>query len=76
MTGKLGLSPVSNKATVTVDPREDLNGLEDYFTYEDHSFGNATANVNVTTGNMAIQFTDETLYTRSNLGYDFTRTYN
>ncbi|KRF58741.1 hypothetical protein ASG97_22790 [Bacillus sp. Soil745] len=76
ITGKRSLSPPSKKATVSVDPREDLNGLEDYFTYKEHSFGNATASVNVTTGNMAVQFTDESLYTRSDLDYDFERTYN
>ncbi|KON68885.1 hypothetical protein AKG34_08850 [Peribacillus butanolivorans] len=76
LTGKRGLSPVSSKATVKPEMHEDLIGLEDYFTYEDQNFGNAAASVNVTTGNMALQFTDESLYTRSDLGYDFTRTYN
>ena len=75
---KRGISsmPTEAQATVTPDLKEDLIGLEDYFTYEEQSFGNATANVNVTTGNMALQFTDESLYTRGELGYDFTRTYN
>lgn len=75
---KRGISPMPTEAqaTVTPDLKEDLIGLEDYFTYEEQSFGNATANVNVTTGNMAVQFTDESLYTRGDLGYDFTRTYN
>ncbi|MGG4155065.1 RHS repeat domain-containing protein [Peribacillus muralis] len=76
ITGYRGLSPASNKATVTVDPREDLNGLEDYFTYEEHSFGAATANVNVTTGNMVLAFTDQSLFTRGPLGFNFTRYYN
>lgn len=76
ITGNRGLSPASNKGTVSVDPREDLNGLEDYFTYEDHSFGNATASVNVTTGNMVMEFTDQSLFTRGLLGFDFTRYYN
>jgi len=75
---KRGISPMPTEAqaTVTPDLKEDLIGLEDYFTYEVQSFGNAVANVNVTTGNMAVQFTDESLYTRGELGYDFTRTYN
>ncbi|MCP1155010.1 DNRLRE domain-containing protein [Peribacillus frigoritolerans] len=76
VTGNRGLSPASNKATASVDPREDLNGLEDYFTYEDHSFGNATASVNVTTGNMVMEFTDQSLFTQGLLGFDFTRYYN
>ncbi|MDM5221124.1 DNRLRE domain-containing protein [Peribacillus sp. NJ11] len=76
ITGNRGLSPASNKGTVSVDPREDINGLEDYFTYEDHSFGNATASVNVTTGNMVMEFTDQSLFTRGLLGFDFTRYYN
>ncbi|MCK1985796.1 MULTISPECIES: DNRLRE domain-containing protein [Peribacillus] len=76
ITGNRGLSPASNKATASVDPREDLNGLEDYFTYEDHSFGNATASVNVTTGNMVMEFTDQSLFTQGLLGFDFTRYYN
>lgn len=73
---KRSLSPASSKATFNPDLREDLLGLEDYFTYEESQYGNATANVNVTAGNMVLQFTDESLYTRSDLGYDFTRTYN
>ncbi|MBT2617427.1 MULTISPECIES: RHS repeat-associated core domain-containing protein [unclassified Bacillus (in: firmicutes)] len=76
VTGNRGLSPASNKATASVDPREDLNGLEDYFTYEDHSFGNVTASVNVTTGNMVMEFTDQSLFTQGLLGFDFTRYYN
>jgi RHS repeat-associated protein len=76
VTGNRGLSPASNKATASVDPREDLNGLEDYFTYEDHSFGSATASVNVTTGNMVVEFTDQSLFTQGLLGFDFTRYYN
>ncbi|MGF9977327.1 DNRLRE domain-containing protein [Viridibacillus arvi] len=76
LTGQRGLSPASNTASVQPSSHEDLLGLENYFTYKDNSFGNASANVNVTTGNMVIQFTDESLYTRSDLGYDFTRTYN
>lgn len=71
-----GISPDSSEVTANLDLREDLLGLENYFTYDENQFGNATANVNVTTGNMALQFTDESLYTRSDLGYDFTRTYN
>ncbi|WP_147016195.1 DNRLRE domain-containing protein, partial [Kurthia sibirica] len=75
---KRGISPMPSSAQSTVksNAREDLIGLENYFTYDESTFGNATASVNVTTGNMAVQFTDESLYTRSDLGYDFTRTYN
>ncbi|VEI08219.1 RHS repeat-associated core domain-containing protein [Kurthia zopfii] len=76
LTGQRGLSDASNSALAKSVLHEELIGLEDYFTYEESTFGNATASVNVTTGNMAVQFTDESLYTRSDLGYDFTRTYN
>ncbi|GEL05514.1 DNRLRE domain-containing protein [Rummeliibacillus stabekisii] len=73
---KRSLSPDSSKASIIPNLHEDLLGIEDYFTYDEQEFGNATANVNVTTENMVLQFTDESLYTRSDLGYDFIRTYN
>jgi len=76
LTGKRGLSPISTKNSVQPNLHEDLLGLEDFFTYENDTFGNASSSVNVTTGNMVLQFTDESLYTRSDLGYDFIRTYN
>lgn len=76
LTGKRGLSPKSAKINITPNQHMDLIGLEDYFTYEDHSFGNATASVNVTTGNMALAFTDQSLFTLGPLGFDFTRYYN
>ncbi|MEK4137489.1 RHS repeat-associated core domain-containing protein [Kurthia sp. FSL E2-0154] len=76
LTGQRGLSEASNSAVVKPALYEDLLGLEDYFTYDESTFGNATAAVNVTAGNMVLQFTDESLYTRSDLGYAFTRTYN
>ncbi|MBK3496834.1 RHS repeat-associated core domain-containing protein [Viridibacillus sp. YIM B01967] len=76
ITGKRGLSPKSTSVVTQPNQQLDLIGLEDYFTFEQHSFGRATANVNVTTGNMNLQFTDESLYTRSVLGFDFIRTYN
>ncbi|MCM3318049.1 DNRLRE domain-containing protein [Rummeliibacillus stabekisii] len=73
---KRSLSPDSSKANVIPNLHEDLLGIEEYFTYDEQEFGNAIANVNVTTENMALQFTDESLYTRGELGYEFTRTYN
>ncbi|WP_146551934.1 DNRLRE domain-containing protein [Rummeliibacillus sp. SL167] len=76
ISGKRGLSPKTSSNSIKPSQHLDLIGLEDYFTYEDDTFGNASSSVNVTTGNMALQFTDESLYTRSDLGYDFTRTYN
>ncbi|MGG4266077.1 DNRLRE domain-containing protein [Peribacillus simplex] len=76
LTGKRGLSPKATSQKITPKTYQELIGLEDYFTYEDQNFGNAAASVNVTTGNMVLQFTDESLDTRSDLGYDFTRTYN
>lgn len=76
MTGPRGLSAPSSSVYGSIPFKEDLIGLEDYFTYDESLFGNASSSVNVTTGNMVLQFTDESLYTRSNLGYDFTRTYN
>lgn len=76
INGKRGESPLSIKVSVKPDMHEELIGLEDYFTYENQDFGNASASVNVTTGNMVLQFTDESLYTRSDLGYSFIRSYN
>ncbi|MFG3613417.1 DNRLRE domain-containing protein [Rummeliibacillus stabekisii] len=73
---KRSLSLNSKNAYVTPNMREDLLGLENYFTYEDDTFGKSSASVNVTTGNMVLQFTDDALNTRGILGYGFTRTYN
>ncbi|RIJ63747.1 DNRLRE domain-containing protein [Rummeliibacillus sp. POC4] len=74
--GKRGLSPEASSNSVKPNQHLELIGLEDYFTYDENEFGNASSSVNVTTGNMALQFTDESLYTRGILGYDFKRTYN
>ncbi|OMC79200.1 DNRLRE domain-containing protein [Viridibacillus sp. FSL H8-0123] len=74
--GLRGLSVPSTSAYGHIPLNEELNGIEDYFTYGSHSFGNADASVNVTTGNMALQFNDESLFTRGTLGFDFIRTYN
>ncbi|ETT85523.1 DNRLRE domain-containing protein [Viridibacillus sp. FSL R5-0477] len=74
--GLRGLSDPSASAYGHIPLHEELNGIEDYFTYGSHSFGNAEASVNVTTGNMALQFNDESLFTRGTLGFGFTRTYN
>ncbi|MGE7934416.1 RHS repeat-associated core domain-containing protein [Viridibacillus arvi] len=76
ITGQRGLSDTSSAATVQPNSHEELIGLEDYFTYDESEFGNASSSVNVTTGNMALQFKEESLNTRSDLGYDFIRTYN
>lgn len=76
VTGQRGLSDKSNTAVVQSDLRKDLNGEESYFTYDENEFGNATSEVNVTTGNTSFSFTDQELYTRGDLGYSFIRTYN
>jgi len=77
MTGDRGLSAPSATQLGNIPNQEDLLGLEDYFTYGTHQLGNnATASVNVTTGNMVLSFTDQSLYTRGTLGFDFTRYYN
>ncbi|WP_242731433.1 DNRLRE domain-containing protein [Bacillus altitudinis] len=76
ISGQRGLSDKSSVATLQPNLHEELIGLEDYFTYDESEFGNTSSYVNVTTGNMSLQFTDESLYTRSDLDYNFIRTYN
>lgn len=76
MTGPRGLSAPSSSVYGSVPLKEDLIGLEDYFTYGNHQSGNAQTSVNVTTGNMVMEFTDQSLFTRGVLGFDFTRYYN
>jgi len=75
VTGQRGLSDKSSTSTLQPALRDELLGLEEYFTYDEDSFGNANSYVNVTSGNQILQFTDETLYTR-NLEYAFNRSYN
>lgn len=75
VTGQRGLSDKSSTSTLQPGLRDELLGLEEYFTYDEDSFGNANSYVNVTSGNQILQFTDETLYTR-NLEYSFNRSYN
>ncbi|WP_158587598.1 RHS repeat-associated core domain-containing protein [Neobacillus notoginsengisoli] len=53
-----------------------ISGIEDYFTYHTHSMGNLTGSVNVTTGNMNLQVTDHSLFTRGKQGFSLTRFYN
>lgn len=76
MTGPRGLSAPSSSVYGSIPLKEDLIGLEDYFTYGNHQSGNAQTSVNVTTGNMVMEFTDQSLFTRGVLGFDFTRYYN
>lgn|GEM_PF-746195 len=76
ISGQRGLSDKSTTAVNNTSLRADLNGIEDYFSYDQKEFGNASAFINVTTGNVVLQFSDKSLYTRSGLGYTFKRTFN
>ncbi|MEJ9232985.1 DNRLRE domain-containing protein [Peribacillus butanolivorans] len=76
MSGPRALSAPSSSVYESIPFQEDLIGLEDYFTYGEHQSGNAQTSVNVTTGNMVMEFTDQSLFTRGVLGFDFTRYYN
>jgi len=74
--GQRGLSDKSSTLNYNVPLRNDLLGVENYFTYDESIFGAGSSLVNVTTGNLILKFIDESLYTRGNLQYDFIRFYN
>ncbi|MGG0741581.1 RHS repeat-associated core domain-containing protein [Niallia taxi] len=74
--GPRGLSAASSTITSSFAPNDELAGLEDYYTVETHTMGNATASVNVTTGNVNLSFNDHSLYARGVLDFDFSRYYN
>ncbi|MEI2358745.1 DNRLRE domain-containing protein [Mesobacillus zeae] len=76
MKGPRALSAPSSSVYESIPFQEDLIGFENYFTYGEHQTGNAQTSVNVTTGNMVMEFTDQSLFTRGVLGFDFTRYYN
>ncbi|WP_445492604.1 DUF6531 domain-containing protein [Niallia sp. 03133] len=76
INGRRGTSAPSTSIYGSISPEDDLIGLEDYFTNGTHQLGNAAASVNVTTGNLNFSLTDHSLFTRGELGFDFTRYYN
>ncbi|USK83143.1 DNRLRE domain-containing protein [Peribacillus asahii] len=76
LEGPRALSVPSEDVYGAIPAQEELLGLEDYFTYGEHQTGNAQTSVNVTTGNIVTEFTDQSLFTRGVLGFDFTRYYN
>ncbi len=76
LDGPRGLSAASSNVYATITPDDSLLGLEDYYTYGTHQMGNAEGSVNVTTGNFNVKVTDHSLFTRGELGFDFTRSYN
>lgn len=76
VSGQRGLSDKSNTFTFSPSLRDDLNGSENYFTFDEQKLGKASSSVNVTTGNLLLQFADETLYTRSEMLFDLIRSYN
>ncbi|MCO7125914.1 DNRLRE domain-containing protein [Sporolactobacillus shoreicorticis] len=76
MTGERGLSAATANQYCSITKHEELWGLEDYFTYDKHELGNATASFNVTAGNFALQADDQSLFTISPLEFTFTRIYN
>ncbi|MEY8742793.1 DNRLRE domain-containing protein [Bacillales bacterium AN1005] len=74
--GPRGLSAASSTITSSFAPNDELAGLEDYYSVGTHTMGNATASVNVTTGNVNLGFNDHSLYARGVLDFDFSRYYN
>ncbi|WP_445490212.1 DUF6531 domain-containing protein [Niallia sp. 03133] len=76
INGPRGTSAPSTNIYGSIVPEDNLIGLEDYFTTGTHQMGNAEAAVNVTTGNLDFSITDHSLFTRGELGFDFTRYYN
>jgi len=71
-----GLSAKSSNLYASFTADDSLVGLEDYFTYGTHTMGTSEVSVNVTTGNLTLSQTDHSLFTKGNLGFDFTRYYN
>ncbi|WP_336788309.1 DNRLRE domain-containing protein [Paenibacillus sp. MMO-177] len=61
--------------SVTYYPASRL-GLEDYWTYDNHSLTNGTSYTNLGTGNNVIQYTDYSLDEKGDTQLDLTRTYN
>lgn len=61
--------------SITYYPTSRL-GLENYWSYTEHSVGNGTGYLNLGTGNNILQFTDFEVTGRGNSGFSFTRTYN
>lgn len=76
LSGPRALSNPSEDVYGAIPFQGDLLGLEDYFTYGQHQTGNIQTSVNVTTGNMVLEQTNQSLFTRGVLGFDFTRYYN
>ncbi|MEQ2468322.1 RHS repeat-associated core domain-containing protein [Niallia hominis] len=76
LVGPRGLSAKSSDVYATISTNGSLVGLEDYFTYGTHLIGTTEVSVNVTTGNLTLSQTDHSLFTKGDLGFDFTRYYN
>ncbi|MEK4671553.1 DNRLRE domain-containing protein [Niallia sp. FSL R7-0271] len=74
--GPRGLSAASTSVYTSFVPNDELSGIEDYYTFGTHEIGNAEASVNVTTGNLNLNFKDHSIYTRRIEEFNFNRYYN